>query len=316
MSIIVLPPPEPAARLQLERIGDLARDCGFSVCWQEIRGSRGAQLRAVGDLHGRIRRAPVLVLGDPFSRFLQVIISTTRPRQVVVVDDGSASIEFADIVEGDRPLVRWHRGGRQSRPDRLIAARARHRLLARTAARSDEARLELFTAMPVRSARVRVVRNNLGWTRSRFAAPTVTAGVDLVGSSLVESGVVDEQHYLRAVATLTAGRGPVRYLAHRRESNDKLARINALGLAVIRPDLPLELFARIGPVAEQVISFPSTVVHTLPLALSDTRVEVLVCDIERQWYSPGHQLGRSGTFLTSVTETARRTYGLNAVLAV
>jgi hypothetical protein len=49
------------------------------------------------------------------------------------------------------------------------------------------------------------------------------------------------------------------------------------GLEVVRPDLPLELIARRGPIGRTVLSFPSTVVHTLPLALSGTPVRVAVC---------------------------------------
>ena len=78
-----------------------------------------------------------------------------------------------------------------------------------------------------------------------------------------------------------------RYFAHRKEGEEKLARITALGVAVIRPDLPLELVARRGPVGRLVLSFPSTVLHTLPLVLAGTGVEVLVCDIGPDWYRPG-----------------------------
>ena len=44
------------------------------------------------------------------------------------------------------------------------------------------------------------------------------------------------------------------------------------GLEIVRPDLPLELIARRGPIGRTILSFPSTVVHTLPLALAGHRV--------------------------------------------
>ncbi|MFJ1832116.1 hypothetical protein ACIOG9_47570, partial [Streptomyces sp. NPDC088178] len=46
---------------------------------------------------------------------------------------------------------------------------------------------------------------------------------------------------------------------------------------------PLELIARRGPIGRTALSFPSTVVHTLPLALVGTDVKVAVCDIAPEW---------------------------------
>ena len=85
--------------------------------------------------------------------------------------------------------------------------------------------------------------------------------------------MVDPDQYLEAVAALARTHGATRYFAHRRESADKLHRLAAeTGLEIVRPDLPLELIARRGPIGRTVLSFPSTVVHTLPLALVGTGV--------------------------------------------
>jgi hypothetical protein len=79
-----------------------------------------------------------------------------------------------------------------------------------------------------------------------------------------------------------------RYLAHRREDPAKLARIADLaGVEVLRPALPLELVLRAGPVARTVVSFPSTVVHTLPVVLAGTGAEVLVHEPAGDWLVPG-----------------------------
>ena len=103
------------------------------------------------------------------------------------------------------------------------------------------------------------------------ARPASPQGTDLVGTSLVETGVVDPDRYLEAVAALARAHGATRYFAHRRESADKLHRLAAeTGLEIVRPDLPLELVARRGPIGRTILSFPSTVVHTLPLALAGT----------------------------------------------
>ncbi|HEY9292065.1 MAG TPA: hypothetical protein VIP98_12360 [Microlunatus sp.] len=313
MSIMILPPPEPAGRVQLDRMTELASQVGFGVSWHEIRGGHGARLRALRSIRAEIAGTRTVVLGDPFSGVLQLVINFAGGRSLVLVDDGSATIEFVKIVNDGGELARWHRSNSGGGVNRRLAARARRRLV--PAEGSGRAALQVFTSMPVQSRRLDIQPNRLAWTRQSFPAPRLLPGADLVGSSLVESSVVDEDHYLQAVARLATAHGVRRYLAHRRESVQKLAKINDLGLTVVRPDLPLELFARIGPISERVISFPSTVTHTLPLALQDTAVEVLVCDIDRRWLSPAHRSGRSGGFLTSVTDSARRTHGLAAVAA-
>ncbi len=159
---------------------------------------------------------------------------------------------------------------------------------------------------------VEVVPNAYAWARSRFPEPEVSEAADLVGTSLVETGVVQPERYLEGVRSLVEQYGVGRYFAHRKEGEEKLAQITALGVAVERPDLPLELVARRGPVGRTVLSFPSTVLHTLPLVLAGTGVEVLVCEIGQDWYRPGAP-DRADDFLDRVTSTARAQHGLATV---
>jgi hypothetical protein len=102
--------------------------------------------------------------------------------------------------------------------------------------------------------------------------------VDVVGSSLVESGVVRLEPYLDALAGLAERTGRTgRYFAHRKESDAKLALLAAeTGLQVVRPDVPLEIELRRGPVARVLASFPSSVGFTLPLVLAGvpTRIDL------------------------------------------
>jgi hypothetical protein len=292
-------------RGQLRRMAELARDEGHEVRWEEARGG-AAPLRTVGGLAARLRRAGRVVLGDPFSRYVQLLLTIARPGELVVVDDGTATMEFAgQLARGER-LVRWHRkGGRPGARDLLFApvsSSARRRLTP-----GGHRTVSIFTAMPVEEAPpgVSVLANDFAWTRARFGPPRVTGGADLVGTSLVETGVVDGDRYLEAVRSLARAHGATRYFAHRRESAGKLRRLAAeTGLEVVRPDLPLELIARRGPVGRTVLSFPSTVVHTLPLALAGTGVRVAVCDIDPAWLARGAS-PRAGGFLSGVTGTAR-----------
>jgi hypothetical protein len=163
---------------------------------------------------------------------------------------------------------------------------------------------------------VTVHANDFSWTRYRFGPPRITKGADMVGTSLVETGVVDNDHYLEAVRALAKTHGATRYFAHRRESADKLHRLAVeTGLQIVRPDLPLELIARRGPVGRTILSFPSTVVHTLPLALAGTDVKIAVCDIDPAWLTENASPRAQG-FLSGVTGTARDVTRLQTVSAL
>ncbi|MFD7879249.1 hypothetical protein ACFV5G_35015 [Streptomyces sp. NPDC059766] len=305
-TLVVLSPMDPMTRGQLRRMAELAREDGHEVRWEEARGGTAAPFRTIGGLSRLLRAAERVVMGDPFSRYVQLLLTITRARDLVVVDDGTATMEFvAQLARGER-LVRWHRkGGRPGPRDVVFApvsSSARRRLTP-----GDDRRVEIFSSMPIEEAPegVTITQNAFAWTRSRFGPPRVAKGADLVGTSLVETGVVDADRYVAAVGALAGAHGATRYFAHRRESTDKLHRLaRETGLEIVRPELPLELIARRGPIGRTILSFPSTVVHTLPLALAGTDVRVAVCDIDPGWLTENASPRAQG-FLSGVTGTAR-----------
>ncbi|MGK7232581.1 hypothetical protein [Streptomyces hygroscopicus] len=304
LTVVVLSPHDPMTRGQLRRMAELARDEGFRVRWEEARGGAGAPIKTIGGLRGPLRRAERIVIGDPFSRYVQLLLTLTRARDLIVVDDGTATMEFISQLAKGEPLVRWHRRGSRGARDMVFApvsATARRRLTP-----DDGRRVEVFSSMPVEPPPgVTITANDFAWTRARFGPPRLTGGTDLVGTSLVETGVVDLERYLEAVGSLARAHGATRYFAHRRESAEKLSRVaGEVGLEIVRPDLPLELIARRGPIGHTIVSFPSTVVHTLPLALVGTGVQVAVCDVDPAWLTSDASPRAQG-FLSGVTGTAR-----------
>ncbi|MFF8830460.1 hypothetical protein [Streptomyces sp. NPDC015131] len=308
--VVVLSPTDPMSRGQLRRMAQLARDEGIAVRWQEARGGRGALPKALRELGPALLRAERVIVGDPFSRYVQLLLTLFGPRALTVVDDGTATMEFAaQLARGER-LVRWHRRG--ARTPRELALAPVTALARRRFAPGRRRAVEIFTALPVEAPEgTSVTANTFAWTRARFGPPRLTRGADLVGTSLVETGVVDPGRYTGAVAALAAAHGATRYFAHRRESVAKLHRIAVeTGLEIVRPDLPLELTARRGPVGRTVLSFPSTVVHTLPAALAGSGVTITVCEIAPEWLretaSP-----RARGFLAGVAESARSAHGLS-----
>ncbi|GHB43466.1 hypothetical protein GCM10010377_37770 [Streptomyces viridiviolaceus] len=314
LTLVVLSPVDPMTRGQLRRMAELARQEGHQVRWEEARGGATAPFRTVGGLTASLRRADRIVMGDPFSRYVQLLLTITRARELVVVDDGTATMEFVtQLARGER-LVRWHRKGTRPGPRDLlfapVSSSARRRLTP-----TRDRRVSVFSSMPIEETPdgVTVTANGFAWTRARFGPPRITKGADMVGTSLVETGVVDGDRYLEAVRGLAKTHGATRYFAHRRESAEKLHRLAVeTGLEVVRPDLPLELIARRGPIGRTILSFPSTVVHTLPLALAGTRVRVAVCDIDPDWLTRNAS-PRARGFLSGVTGTARDVHRLSAV---
>ncbi|MCM2426587.1 hypothetical protein [Streptomyces sp. RKAG337] len=314
LTVVVLSPRDPMSRGQLRRMAELARDDGVTVRWFEARSNRLGLLRTAMTLAPLLLRVRHLVIGDPFSRLVQVLLPLCRAREITVVDDGTATMEFTEILSRGGRLVRWHRAGRRSPVDAafaIFASAARRRL---TPGRRRT--VELFSAMPATPPAGMALRaNRFAWTRSRFGPPRITAGTDIIGTSLVETGVVDLDRYLAAVAALAESHGATRYFAHRREDTAKLHRLAVeTGLEIVRPDLPLELVARRGPIGHTVLSFPSTVVHTLPLALAGTGVKVVVRDIDDGWLT--HTASpRAQGFLSGITGTARDLHGLTSATA-
>ncbi|MFI0739699.1 hypothetical protein ACH4PU_16670 [Streptomyces sp. NPDC021100] len=311
--IVVLAPHDPMTRGQLRRMAELARAQGYRLRWEEARGGAGAPVQTIGGLAGPLRAARRVVIGDPFSRYVQLLLTLTRARELVVVDDGTATMEFVgQLARGER-FVRWHRyrGGRGGWGARDVVFAPVSASARRMLTPNNRRSVELFTSMPVEPPPgVAVTANTLAWTRAAFGPPRLTRSTDLVGTSLVETGIVDEERYLEAVAALAGEHGATRYFAHRRENTDKLRLISGrLGLEVVRPDLPLELIARRGPIGRTVLSFPSTVVHTLPLALAGTGVTVAVCDVDPDWLT-AHASPRAEGFLSRVTGSARGAHRL------
>jgi hypothetical protein len=295
--IVVLAPTDAVTVAQLAAMADYAEEEGIGLDWYAPRESPRAALRSLPDVRRAVAAARRLVLGDPFSGVIQALLLFARAGEVVVVDDGTATLEFAAQLVHGEPLRRWH--VRQSPLRAPLAASAR-----RTLSRS---RLRLFTVMGVTALPgSRVDHHHYDWTRRRFGQPHVLRGTDVVGSSLVETGIVQAEAYLDAVAELAGRAGAAgRYFAHRREHPDKLRRLaQRTGLRVVRPRVPLEIELRRGPVAQELASFPSSVGYTLPLVLAGTGCRIAVQPLPEAMLNPGVSVRARG-FLARVSDEMR-----------
>lgn len=288
--VAILAPVEATSVAQLRVLAGYASDEHLHVDWFDARTSTAGRIGVLRTLAVAIRGARRLVIGDPFSGMIQALLLAGHPSEVIVVDDGTATLEFASQLATGEPLRRW-----DAPPSAMEVARAP---LARNARRVFGAgRVRLFTVMPVAGLPAsHVVRHSYDWTRRRFGPPRTFAGVDVVGSSLVESGVVRVEPYLETLVHIAAQAGrPGRYFAHRKETDAKLADVaRVTGLRVVRPDVPLEVELRRGPVASVLATFPSSVGYTLPLVLAGVGTRI------------SYQPVPAGMLTPRVGDTARR----------
>ncbi|WP_353945330.1 hypothetical protein ABII15_29710 [Streptomyces sp. HUAS MG91] len=307
VQVAVLLPMDPWSRVQLTRVTDLASASGLEILPFEVRSGVVSRMRQFNAVRQLVAQADRLVVGDLFSGMVQTLVPSATAHELVIVDDGTATTEFVRVVTEGLRLTRWHQQSNGARRD----SKAMDWL-------SDPSRERtLFTCMEVAAPPgIRVVPNTYAWTRSRFARPTARGGADLLGTSLVETGIVEEKHYVQAVGRIVHARGVERYLAHRREDRDKLRRIaGATGVEVVRPDLPLELLAAQGPIGRTVLTFPSTVAHTLPIVLRGHDVRLELCEIDEEWFTPTispHAVG----FLRAMADSAKQRHGLASMRAV
>ena len=314
LKIAILAPVAGLTRTQLRSMIPLAREAGHTVSWHEPRLGGLAVARSLRALAGELAGVRRLVVGDPYSGVIQAIISVTKLSEVTIVDDGTATLEFARQWVAGEHLSRWHRVATASQR-RQITALARDQVsgtVRRRLSAQSGCRLRLFTCMPVDIPGVRIIRNDFSWVRARYPLPQLKNSADLIGTSLVESGVVKADCYVDGVETMITRYAADRYFAHRKEADWKLDLIERIGVEVVRSALPLEIVARRGPIAGTIVSFPSTVVHTLPLVLAESEARVVVCEIADEWYEP-ETTAQADDFLGRVTTSARRDYGLATV---
>ena len=280
MTVLVLPPRDAHSVRQLNRVADFIDGLGLELHQYGVRNRTPGAAVGAAQVARALAGAERLIVGDPFSRLLQTLLPLAEPSDVVVVDDGTATWEFARCVNAGKPLVRW---GIPLRGPERRAARA-----TRFFSPSPSRQLTVFSCLNDAAPLAAVaLANRYEWTRSWSRPDVVEDEVDVLGVSLVDNGVVRRRPYVAAVAELARTGAAVRYVAHRRESASLVGEIASLpGVRVVRNDLPAELALRRGPVARRVVAFPSTAAHTLPVVLSDVGVNVEVQPIASDWFTP------------------------------
>ncbi|MEO8888185.1 MAG: hypothetical protein ABI301_01665 [Jatrophihabitantaceae bacterium] len=135
---------------------------------------------------------------------------------------------------------------------------------------------------------VQALVNEYSWIRSRPAPFVLPGQVDLIGAAPVDSGPVDRAEHLAALASMVNRLGVGRYLAHPREDDGTLRELaDRTGTTIVRPDRPVELALRDGPVAERVLTLGSTPALTLSIVLRGTGVRIEQAGIDTRRLAAG-----------------------------
>jgi|GEM_PF-4803368 len=191
---------------------------------------------AVWDFERMIRQAlkgvaiDRLFLGH-YGEVFRAIAHATQPREVVLLDDGTAVIKAAR----DRKAAL----AGQTMPAAPLRTRLRRML-----APGDIRRLTFFSAYsPELGPEDRLVVNAYEWARRSSAAMPPRPQIDFLGQPLWKNGDIAPAAYWKAVMRLVAPLPlPVRYLCHASEDIDAVRQqISGLSVDVARPMRPYEL---------------------------------------------------------------------------
>jgi hypothetical protein len=230
-----------------------------------------------------------LVIGDAFSGAVQRRLAGARDPQLVIVDDGLATVHLLELLTARnlRPLVRARVPAAVSRRALGLATAARLRAAARAG------RLTFCTALPiepdlaaaVRALGARLARHDFPWLRTRPADPIPHERLVVLGTSLVGNGLVHREPYLAWIRSLVATE-PLTYRPHRREDPAVLAELARIpGITITSANLPAEICLRGLTADHHVLSLPSTALTTLRLVLRGNGTTIEGVNVPAAWWT-------------------------------
>jgi hypothetical protein len=245
-------------------------------------GSPGEARRAGRPADGR-----TWVVGDGFSGQVQKELALDGSGEIVVVDDGRATLHLLALLVEGGPLLRARTEAGPAR--RLLGRVAGQRL--RRAAR--EQRLTVVTAYDIdpdvrerlEAMGARLRRHRFEWLRQQALPAAPEQQTVVLGSAMVDDGLVHAEPYLDWVLSRAAA-GPVAYYPHRREGAGTLRRLRgAAGVRVLAPTVPVELSLHSLTSAHCVVSLPSTTATTLSAVLTGRGTRLVVDPVLEHWWT-------------------------------
>lgn len=228
-----------------------------------------------------------LAVGDAFSGEVHLLLLSSLPSSVVLLDDGRSTRRVMDALVGtELPLVRPHIHPSPSRALLAKLALRRLRWLAR------HGRLRVVTAMNLpgsvvdaaRGSGIPVSRHDFSWLRSLPGDPVADAETVVLGTSMVATRLISPQPYLEWVRAV-AEYGPVTYRPHRREDAATLGPLSRIpGLTIAPGAVPVEVSLRGLTPRQRLITLPTTAVSTLRMVAPAARIQEFA--VPDEWWLP------------------------------
>jgi hypothetical protein len=227
-------------------------------------------------------------LGDPFSGRAQADLLTHRVPRLVVVDDGLATREFLRRIGGNRPMLIRPR----TRPDRrrrAIGRVAGHRVqrLARRGRVTVHTAMEPPPAVVDQAAArgVEIVSHRFRWLATQPTSTTPEETLVVLGSPLVDDGLVHADAYLGWLAEIAMS-GPAVYYPHRREGDGLVGKVRALGFRIAETGRPVEIALRGLTERHRVVSLATSAAITLRALLGDSGTTFDTVSVPDSWWLP------------------------------
>jgi hypothetical protein len=237
---------------------ELSRRSGFSQLRVLSNPSRRDLVRVA-------RGVSRLVVGDLFSGLAQSLVLFSEFDEILVVDDGAATIEAFEAVRGGSSLVRprdAHRSGRAALSSAALVAVRRA---------SNRGGLRWFSNVIPAEGRRDVTMNGFRWSR-RAALDVELAPRQqvILGTALASDGLLSTDWYHQWLRRSAAGPGAY-FFPHRREMGDTVRMMTESGAVVVENQgLPAELCLRDMPTWTRFSTLPSTIALTLPALREST----------------------------------------------
>jgi hypothetical protein len=224
------------------------------------------------------------LVGDPYSGQFRLATAMTGVRDLVVVDDGTAMMGFAEQVRTATALRRSGKSeGKIARRLGEIASLRLHHTLDHGVMRAFTAYDDKKELMALGHAGATIVHNKYKWVRkSKFVKDNDAMETVVLGSALHDDGFIKGGPYRAWIREQVAAGARV-YFPHRREDTSSLERYSDIPkLNVRKAQLPIEIVLASSRNLSTVITLPTSVVATLRNILPEG-VQMRVCPVPEDW---------------------------------
>ena len=199
-----------------------------------------------------------LIIGHFFNDPLLYFINKLDYNELIVLDDGLANIHVKKAIEEKIPILK---------PNKL--KRFLKSIFQLDTTFPDES--TIFTLFNIaESQKIKVIKNELVRTKCLIGSKPIEESVLIIGQPFVELGEISHTDYLsiiKKIVQIGDSTQKLRYLAHRRENDNKLSDIAKIDqIFVERSEYNLELhYSLLDAIPCRIIGFTSTALITSKL---------------------------------------------------